>query len=130
MVDTILNSIIDTNSPTILQKTFDSNFEEQVYDALVERGYCVDTQVGVSGYKIDLAIYDSKTSRYILGIECDGAIYHSSKSARERDIHRQRFLESRGWHIVRIWSRDWWQNPKAEIDKIEEFLKKEKKVYI
>lgn len=129
IVDTILNSIIDTNFPMISQKTFDSDFEEQVYDALVERGYCVDTQVGVSGYKIDLAIYDSKTSRYILGIECDGAIYHSSKSARERDIHRQRFLESRGWNIVRIWSRDWWQNPKAEINKIEEFLKKEREVY-
>ena len=94
-----------------------------MYDALVERGYHVDTQVGVAGYRIDLAIYDPNTSRYILGIECDGATYHSSKSARERDIHRQRFLESRGWNIIRIWSRDWWENPQREIDEIEGFLK-------
>ncbi|WP_027308519.1 AAA domain-containing protein [Caloramator sp. ALD01] len=129
MVDAILNSILDSDLSPSTQKTFDSDFELQVYDALVERGYCVDTQVGVSGYKIDLAIYDPNTSRYILGIECDGATYHSSKSARERDIHRQRFLESRGWNIIRIWSRDWWENPQKEIDKIEEFLKKEIQAY-
>ncbi|WP_269446861.1 AAA domain-containing protein [Fervidobacterium ngatamarikiense] len=123
MVETILNSILDSDLSPNTQKTFDSDFEQEVYDALVERGYHVDTQVGVAGYRIDLAIYDPNTSRYILGIECDGATYHSSKSARERDIHRQRFLESRGWNIIRIWSRDWWENPQREIDEIEGFLK-------
>jgi len=82
----------------------------------------VHTQVESSGYRIDLAIYDPRTSKYILGIECDGATYHSSKSARERDIHRQKFLESKGWTIHRIWSKDWWQNPQKEIEKIEELL--------
>ena len=53
-----------------------------------------------------------------MGIECDGAAYHSSKSARERDIYRQRYLESRGWNIIRIWSRDWWNNPQKEVEKI------------
>ena len=77
----------------------------------------------MSGYRIDLAIYDREKSRYILGIECDGAAFHSSKSARERDIHRQNYLESRGWTIHRIWSKHWWRNPKAEIDKIDRILK-------
>lgn len=84
--------------------------------------YLVDTQIGVSGYRIDLAIYNKEYSRYILGIECDGATYHSSKSARERDIHRQKYLESRGWNIIRVWSRDWWTNPEAEIHKIESYV--------
>lgn len=104
-------------------KNHDSDFEAEVYDELTKRGYKVDTQVGVSGYKIDLAIYDDKTSGYILGIECDGATYHSSKSARERDIHRQRYLESRGWKIARIWSKHWWRNPKGEIDKIDKLTR-------
>jgi very-short-patch-repair endonuclease len=90
---------------------------------LVKRRYEVHTQVGVSGYKIDLAIYDKKKSKYVLGIECGGATYHSSKSARERDIHRQQYLESRGWIICRIWSRHWWRNTKSEIDKVDNLIK-------
>ena len=98
---------------------FDSDFEEQVYDGLRRHGYQVDTQVGQSGYRIDLAIIDPESpDRYVLGVECDGAQYHSAKSVRERDVHRQKFLERRGWTIHRIWSRDWWQNPEAEIEKI------------
>lgn len=96
--------------------SFDSDFENQVYDALVEKGYHVDTQVGIGGYSIDLAI--KKDGKYILGIECDGRLYHSSKSARERDYHRQKYLESRGWKIHRIWSPNWWKHPEQEIEKI------------
>ncbi len=96
--------------------SFDSEFEVQVYDALVEQGYNVETQVGIGGYSIDLAI--KRDGKYILGIECDGRLYHSSKSARERDYHRQKYLESRGWRIHRIWSTNWWKNPKVEIQKI------------
>lgn len=59
-----------------------------------------------------------KDGKYILGIECDGRLYHSSKSARERDYHRQKYLESRGWRIHRIWSTNWWKNPQREISKI------------
>ena len=97
--------------------SFDSDFENQVYDALKAHGYAVETQIGIGGYSIDLAI--KKGGKYILGIECDGKLYHSSKSARERDYHRQKYLESRGWRIHRIWSTNWWKNPSREIQKIE-----------
>lgn len=119
----ILKSLLDTDIENSREDHFDSDFEMEVRDALVELGYDIKTQVGVSGYKIDLAIYDSVLSRYVIGIECDGATYHSSKSARERDIHRQRYLESRGWKIIRIWSRDWWRNQNGEIRKIDELAK-------
>ena len=125
----ILNSLIDSDIVRNEERQHDSDFEAEVYDALVERGYEVHTQVGVSGYKIDMAIYDREKDEYILGIECDGATFHSSKSARERDIHRQRYLESRGWKITRIWSRHWWKNPKGEIDKIVEKLQDIKNLY-
>ena len=107
---------------------FDSDFEIEVCDKLRERGYEVHNQIGVSGYRIDLGIYDSKESKYILGIECDGAAYHGSKSARERDIHRQRYLESRGWNIIRIWSKHWWNNPDFEIRRIEDEVDRIKKI--
>lgn len=99
--------------------SFDSPFEEEVHKFLTARGYTVNTQIGCSGYRIDLAvIHPQDSTRYILGIECDGAMYHSARSARERDIYRQRFLESKGWSITRIWSRNWWQNPEKEINRI------------
>lgn len=119
----ILNGLLDTFNSRNEDRDHDSDFEAEVHDELVKRGYEVHKQLGVSGYKIDLALYDKEASRYILGIECDGATYHSSKSARERDIHRQRYLESRGWKISRIWSKNWWRNPKGEIDKIENSIK-------
>ena len=121
-VESILNSLIDSDIVKNEERKHDSDFEAEVYDALVEKGYEVHTQIGVSGYKIDMAIYDKEKDKYILGIECDGAAFHSSKSARERDIHRQRYLESRGWKITRVWSRHWWKNPSNEISKIEKML--------
>ena len=103
------------------EKSFDSDFEEQVYDGLVRLGYNVDTQVGQSGYRIDLAVvHPNDSSKYILGVECDGAMFHSGKSVRERDVMRQKFLERRGWSIDRIWSRKWWINKDKEIQRIHE----------
>ncbi len=98
---------------------FDSDFERQVHTALEKRNYTVHTSHGVSGYKIDLVVvHPANPHLYILGIECDGATYHSSPSAKERDVRRQKFLESKGWTLVRVWSRDWWRNPDREIDKV------------
>ncbi|MBE7067190.1 MAG: DUF4011 domain-containing protein [Ruminococcaceae bacterium] len=116
----ILYSFGDENNPE-KNISFDSDFENQVFDALKDRGYEVDTQIGIGGYSIDLAI--KRDGKYILGIECDGKLYHSSKSARERDYHRQKYLESRGWRIHRIWSTNWWKNPQQEINKIEVIVK-------
>ena len=113
----ILNSLYDIETEERVQ--FDSPFEEDVYKELRKRGYKVDTQVGCSRYRIDLAIKHPQENRYILGIECDGATYHSLKSAKERDLYRQRFLEMKGWKIVRIWSRNWWRDKQKEIEKIE-----------
>ena len=118
---------INENVHTQIQEQivhFDSPFEEQVYKQLKNIGYNVTTQVGMSGYRIDLAIvHPNDSSRYILGIECDGAMYHSSANAKERDVYRQKFLESRGWTIERIWSRNWWKNPTAEIQRIDQKVK-------
>jgi very-short-patch-repair endonuclease len=98
---------------------FDSQFEEAVYDALEAEGYDIVTQVQSSGYSIDLAIkHPDHPGKFILGIECDGAAYHSSKTARDRDRTRQMVLESLGWTIHRIWSPDWASNREAQIQAI------------
>ena len=89
-------------------RDLDSSFELSVKDALEKLGYTVHPQVGASGFSIDLAIVNPKNNNeYLLGVECDGASYHSSKSARMNDRFRQGVLENLGWKIYRIWSQHW-----------------------
>lgn len=98
----------------------ESDFEEAVWAALASRHLRVDAQVGSSGYRIDLAVrHPDAPSRYILAIECDGAGYHSSAHARDRDRLREEVLQSQGWNIERIWSYDWIQYPEKVLDRIE-----------
>lgn len=98
----------------------DSEFEQQVCERLSALGYDVKAQIGASGFRVDLAVSDpDKPGRFVLGIECDGAQYHSSRSARDRDRLRQQVLEAHGWIIHRIWSADWYLRPNEEIKKVE-----------
>ena len=97
----------------------DSEFEIVVAEALTRHGFGVDCQVGVANYFIDLAIrHPDRPETYLLGVECDGATYHSARSARDRDKYRQSVLEGLGWKIYRIWSTDWFENPEAETRKL------------
>ena len=94
----------------------DSPFEEAVRSEIERNGYTVDCQVGEAGFFIDLAVRNPDTpGSYVLGIECDGAAYHSSRSARDRDRLRQAVLEDHGWVLHRIWSTDWFQRPEREV---------------
>ena len=97
----------------------DSPFEAAVARALQSHGYRVAGQVGSSGFLIDLAVYDpDDEGRFLLAIECDGARYHSSSWARERDRLRQVVLEGKGWKFHRIWSTDWFYNREVELRKL------------
>jgi very-short-patch-repair endonuclease/Cdc6-like AAA superfamily ATPase len=98
------------------ERPVDSDFEEDVGGALARLGYEVQHQVGVAGFFVDMAIKDpQRPGRFLLGIECDGATYHSSRSARDRDRLREEVLISRGWRIHRIWSTDWFKRRDAEL---------------
>ncbi|MFA6830229.1 MAG: AAA domain-containing protein, partial [Bacilli bacterium] len=100
----------DMPSPFDAKLEFDSPFEEDVYNFLVSKQYGVDTQVGCSGYRIDMGVKNRTNSDYVLAIECDGKTYHSGKCARDRDRLRQEVLEEKGWKFYRIWSTDWFKD--------------------
>lgn len=97
----------------------DSDFEVAVATRLRAKGYVVDLQVGVSSFRIDLGVrHPNHPEHFLAGVECDGATYHSSKSARDRDRLREDVLRSLGWNIVRVWSTDWFDNPALETEKL------------
>jgi very-short-patch-repair endonuclease len=107
---------------------FDSPFEEDVYHTMKQHSslqdYIIRTQVGCSGYRIDLAIaHNNRPGEFLLGIECDGSSYHSSSTARDRDRLRQQVLERLGWSIHRIWSTEWFRNKPEQVRLLIEKIK-------
>lgn len=103
---------------------FDSPFEEAVAVALARKGWSLHTQVGVSAFRVDLAVvHPDAPGTYLTGIECDGATYHCSATARDRDKLREQVLRGLGWEILRVWSTDWWIDPQGTLDKLDGRLK-------
>jgi very-short-patch-repair endonuclease len=101
----------------------DSAFEESVRIELEAAGYPCEPQVGVAGFFIDLGVrHPASHEHFIMGIECDGAGYHTSRSARDRDRLRQEILERMGWRIHRIWSTDWFSNPRGQMERLLQAL--------
>ena len=102
-----------------------NDFQLFIGEGIKKMGYEIEHEVGVSGFFIDIGVkHKSFPDGFILGVECDGRAYHSSKSARDRDILRQEVLEGLGWNIYRIWSTDWFLNPNKELKKLDNYIKK------
>lgn len=98
---------------------YDSPFEEAVAFELARRGWQVVPQIGVSRFRIDLGIvHPDRPGDYLVGVECDGAAYHSAATARDRDKVRQAILEGLGWDLLRVWSTDWWIDRQGAADKL------------
>lgn len=105
----------------------ESDFELAVMDALTRHGYDCTPQLGVAGFRIDLAVRHPKyRNAYLAAIECDGAAYHSGRSARDRDRIRQEILEALGWRgrIYRIWSTDWYRGPANALARLTAWLER------
>jgi very-short-patch-repair endonuclease len=101
----------------------ESEFEQWVLQVLQAHGYQGEPQVGVCGYRIDIAVrHPARPGVFLCGIECDGATYHSARSVRERDRLRQEILEKYGWKLYRIWSTDWFRNPNLQTKQLLRYL--------
>jgi very-short-patch-repair endonuclease len=103
----------------ILDKPLLNPFEVDVRDTLTRQGLKLVPQYGSSGYWIDFVVaHPTQPSRYVLALECDGATYHSSESARDRDRLRQEQLERIGWRFHRIWSTEWFYDRDKCVEKV------------
>lgn len=120
----LANSILLSFTDTPVQTVPDSKaiIIKQVKDKLVAKGYEVEERIGVGSYTIDLAI--KINGIYALGIEFDSTLYNVNINNRERDFHRWKYFNLRGWEIYRIWTSQWWNNSDAEIDKIVKIIDK------
>lgn len=98
---------------------YESPFEEAVAAALIRKGWVVVPQIGVSRFRIDLGIvHPDRPGDYLVGVECDGATYHSAATARDRDKVRAAILSGLGWRLVRVWSTDWWIDKEGATERL------------
>jgi len=98
--------------------------EEQIKERLEKLGYEVHTGLGNRNNRISLAVYDEATDRYLVGVELDKDAFASSASSMERDVYKPRFLEARGWTVLRVWCRDWWISPTRVVKTITTLAEK------
>ncbi len=119
---TSVNAILSSLDPTEHKEeeaiTTLPRVEEQIKKLLEAEGYKVHTGLGNKNNRISLAVYDEKSDRYLVGVVLDTDAFASSPSAMERDVYKPKFLEARGWTILRIWCRDFWVSPEKVVSAI------------
>ena len=100
---------------------FESALDEDVATEIKKMGYEAVPQVGCSAYRIDIGVIDPvNPGNFLLGVECDGATYMSSSSARDRDRLREQVLTQLGWRLHHVWSPAWVARRDSEIRRLKE----------
>jgi very-short-patch-repair endonuclease len=108
-------------SPTGLDA--ESPFEEDALAVIRGWGYQAETQVGSAGYRIDIAVrHPNLPGCYALAVECDGAMYHAAKTARDRDRLREQVLRGLGWQVHRIWGISWVREREAQKERLRQAI--------
>ncbi|MGL6007954.1 MAG: DUF559 domain-containing protein, partial [Culicoidibacterales bacterium] len=122
----ILDSVMENKMQTtrMYEQYINGDNIQRLMRELTKKGYAVKEKVGTSKYGFDLVVYDEAKQKYILGIEFDETPYQIFTNARERDIFNHRFLNTRGWNVLRIWSKDLAENMTHVVNMIEEAIQK------
>lgn len=99
----------------------------EMKSALEKLNYCVDVKVGNTKSKVDLAVYDNDLNQYLLGIECINKDYKNIDEMIQNQLYHFGFLESRGWKMYQVWTRDWWFSRSKVINSIVKEIEKSRK---
>ncbi len=117
-VRVILSELNPTESKAESVYSRIESVEEQIKERLEKQGYTVRCGLGGRTGRISLAIFDPELDRYLVGVELDKDAYQSGESSLERDVFKPKFLEQRGWSVMRVWCRDWWLSPAKVVKSI------------
>ncbi len=123
----ILTELDSSEKPSTRKMPSERDIAEQIKIRLEKLGYRADTRIGNSKSRISVAVCDEETGKYLVGVELDCDAYALSSSTMERDVYKPRFLESRGWKMVRIWCRDFWLSPSRVVKTIAAIAEENKK---
>ena len=97
----------------------DETVRREIAEALESAGYQTSFDVGLSDFKIDIAVKNPKDSSvYFCGIMLDGANMVTAHLTNDRFVLRRDVLRSRGWKLIQVRSIDWWNDRENEIQAI------------
>jgi hypothetical protein len=111
----------------VTHESHPDRMRKQILNSLREAGLNAVEEVGLSDFKVDIAIYDPKdSSKALLGILLDGLRWNSRETVSDRDCLSVSLLRDRmGWPAIeRIWIASWLRNPKDEVERIKEAYEK------
>jgi hypothetical protein len=91
-----------------------------IAEELSSYGYDCRYDVGVSDFKIDVAVVDPKNKhRFILAIMCDTP---NNFSIKDRNVLQIQTLKRNNWNVTRVYAINYYNNPKREIKRIKDLL--------
>ena len=94
---------------------------EHIALELAEKGVKCDYDLGVSDFKIDVAVVDPRDpKKYILAVVCDGENENRIPSVRDRVAMSTRILKTLGWNVYHLWTVNYLGNPRREIARIKD----------
>jgi predicted DNA-binding WGR domain protein len=96
----------------------------QLASTLRQRGYIVNSNVGQSHFRVDLAVRGRDNHSYRLGILIDTQIKYEQSDTLEREMMRPRLLKSFGWRLSTVLAKDWYLDRSKEIERILELLER------
>lgn len=99
-------------------------YSEVGWHLLIPKGEGIDANERNVGFRIDLGVFSTKHKKFVLGIEMDGAMYHSGFDKEQSDFNRQKVLEDKGWELYRIWSTNWLNDMEREFDRLTQAINK------
>ncbi len=113
---TILKGLAPTEAAEeVISLSSAPSIEDQIKERIEKLGYKVDVALGNKNNRVSLAVYDEFNDKYLVGVELDKDAFATSDSVMERDVYKPKFLEARGWTVMRVWCRDWWLSPAKVI---------------
>jgi very-short-patch-repair endonuclease len=102
---------------------FDSWFEVDVYNDIVNKGFNVKPQYDVvrGKYRLDMVAFMPDGVKF--AIECDGDQWHGADRYLD-DLHRQKVLERCGWQFYRIRGGEYYSNREKSLQLLWEMFEK------
>ena len=90
---------------------------------LKDKGIMCDYNLGVSDFKIDVAIIDPRNKdKYILAIICDSESSCKLKGVKDRVAMQTKILKKLGWNTYQLWTVNFFNNTRREIAKIRDVI--------
>ena len=115
------------NQTTTKVNTLRDTYVEKIAEALRVEGYDVNTFVGSSRFKVDIAIKDpQRPENYLVGIMLDGLQYASAITTRDRSVSQISVLKRLGWNVMELFILDWWEHRGDVLARIKQFVEDSK----